>query len=294
MFQKLIAPEPLHLPAVTMEQLRSCAVEFYAYDDVPASEEEIIRRVEDADGVLLSLCTPLSENTLMHCARLKYIGLCCSLYEDESCTCHLPTVRKKGITITGVSDYGDKGVPEFVIARLTDLLHGFGDRMWRERPYELTDIPVGVLGFGATGALVARALKHFDADVSYFCRAPKPEVKDIPYMELGEMLERCDILCSCLNKNVTLLTAEALEKWTGGKILVNTSLSPSWDRVAVKKWVGEGNFLICDSLMALGDPELMTCPNVICAGKFSGGSAQGNLRLGSGVVENVRRYLEKE
>lgn len=294
MFNKLVAVEPLNLLPETEASFRKYAETFELYPTLPKNEEEIVERIKDADGVLLNLYTPLSKEVLEQCDKLKYIGLCCTLYNDESCTVHLPTAKRMGITVTGVSDYGDKGVPEFVVSALIDFLHGFSGRQWQDQPLELYGQKIGILGMGTTGGLIARALKFFEAKVCYYSRTQKAFAKEhnIPYVSLEEMLESCSIICSSLNKNVMLLDDEKLRRWSGNKILVNTGLSPSYSLDTIVEWLDGGNYLFCDSEMALGDKALLSHPNVISPLKFAGSSKQCIQRLGDGVISNIEAYLE--
>lgn len=58
------------------------------------------------------------------CPNLRYIGMCCSLYEEKSANVDIAAAREKGIVVTGVKDYGDEGVVEYVISELVRYLHG--------------------------------------------------------------------------------------------------------------------------------------------------------------------------
>ncbi len=294
MFETLTALEPLNLFDESIEAIKAYCENYVSFNDSPKDDEEILKRIKDSDGILLNVHTTLSENVLRNCPKLKYIGLCCTLYEDESCSVHLPTAREMGITVTGVSDYGDNGVPEFVIYALVDFLHGFSKDMWLDMPIELCRLNVGILGLGTTGTMVAKALSHFGANVSYHARHEKPFAKEygFEYKSLEEITESCPIICSCLNKNTVLLDDGILEKWSGNKILINTSLSPSFSSDKIKNWLDRGNHLFCDSFMALGNEELLQHKNVRCMNKFSGSSIQAIKRLGEGVVKNIENYLK--
>ena len=293
MFEHLVALEPLNLLPATVTRLRAFARRAEFFDSLPADEEALVARAADADAVLLNLYTSLPAKLLERCPRLRYVGLCCTLYEDGSCNVDLTAARSRGITVTGVSDYGDKGVPEFVVSALCDLLHGFHGVQWRELPLELTELEVGLLGLGRTGLLTAEALRFFGARVSYFSRTPKPRT-GFEYLPLPALLERCEVVCSCLNKNTDLLGGEELAGWTGGKLLLNTGLSPSFSPRHISRWLDDPtNFLVCDSEMALGDRALLGRGNVFCPGRFGGASLQCLERLGKGVADNMARFLQE-
>ena len=103
------------------------------YRDIPADDEEIVRRIGDADAALLSYTSRMGKNVIERCPNLKYIGMCCSLYSEESANVDIAYARQHGIKVLGIRDYGDKGVVEYVLHELTGLLHGFGMPMLRGR-----------------------------------------------------------------------------------------------------------------------------------------------------------------
>ena len=294
MFRKLVVLEPLHLLPETEQSFDRYARQVIRYEDIPASDEEIIRRLEDADAVLINVTSSIKAAVIARCPRLRYIGMCCSLYEDDSCSVDLKAARNSSILVTGVSDYGDEGVPEFVAAELIMLLHGFHAPAWGEEPLELTGFPIGIIGAGATGTKVAQALRFFGADLAYYSRTPKAEwdASGIPWMPLPELLQRSQAVCTCLNKFTVLLHEKEFELWGDHKILINTGLSPSYDLPAIRQWLSRGNnYLFCDSAMALGDEELKKLPGVTCPALFAGMSRQSVIRLSRKVLENLEYAL---
>lgn len=195
MLKKLVAVERLNLTPNANEEFAKRAEEYVFYDDIPSSEEEVIQRAKDADGILVNITTQITANIIEHCPNLRYIGMCCSLYDENSASVDIRCAREHSITVLGVRDYGDIGVGEYVISQLTDLLHGFHGKRWGDRPLELTGIPVGIIGMGATGQVVARSLRFFGADVTYYSRSHKPEIEaeGIAYLPLDELLQKTSV-----------------------------------------------------------------------------------------------------
>lgn len=122
MFQKIVAIEPVNLLPAAKECLHEFAKEVVLYDSLPADDEEIIRRVGDADAALISYTTRMGRKAVTGCPNLRYIGMCCSLYEEKSANVDIAAAREKGIVVTGVKDYGDEGVVEYVISELVRYL----------------------------------------------------------------------------------------------------------------------------------------------------------------------------
>ncbi len=54
-----------------LDKLNNYADNIIYYDDIPSSNEEIIKRIDDADCILLSYTTILSKDILIKCHNLK-------------------------------------------------------------------------------------------------------------------------------------------------------------------------------------------------------------------------------
>ncbi len=296
MFNKLVAVEPIGIDDASRGRLGDYARSVTLHTDRPISNAEIISRIGDADAMLVSYTTVIDGDVLRACPKLRYVGMCCSLYEPKSASVDVITAQQLGIVVKGVNDYGDDGVPEFVVSELVRLLHGVGGTMWRDSPNELRGLNIGVLGMGVTGILVARALAFFGANISYYSRTRKPEIElsdGFEYLPLDDLLRKAQIVCCCLTKNTILLNSREFELLGDGKILVNTCIGPSHDVAALEQWLRRaGNFAIGDNISAI-DPggRLISLPNVICWGFASGMTHQARQRLGRKSIENIEEFL---
>ena len=175
MFQKLVAIEPVSLVLSAEKALYSFADEVVMYSDIPAGDNEIIARIGDADAVLLSYTSQINRYILERCPTVRYIGMCCSLYSPESANVDIRYANERGITVTGIRDYGDEGVIEYVVSELVRCLHGFGQKPWKGIPREITGLKVGIVGLGKSGGMIADAMKFFGADIAYYARSEKKE-----------------------------------------------------------------------------------------------------------------------
>ena len=84
MFEKLVAIEPVGLVPEAEKELHTYAREIVMFDGVPTDDAEIAARVGDADAVLLSYTSRLNRAAMERCPNLRYVGMCCSLYSEES------------------------------------------------------------------------------------------------------------------------------------------------------------------------------------------------------------------
>ena len=297
MFEKITAIEDVSLVKSAVEDLKKYAKEVILYSDVPCSEEEIIKRIGDSDAVLVSYTSVITADIIKACPSVRYIGMCCSLYSEESANVDIAYARKKGITVYGIRDYGDRGVTEYVLHELTGILHGFYSKPYFSLPTEIYGLNVGFVGFGTSGQMTARALKYLGANVSYFCRGIKEdaEKEGMHFKDLDSLLKESQVVFCCLNKNVLLLHEHEFEVLGNGKILFNTSIGPGFDIKALEKWLeNSDNIFCCDTKAAAGntDESFFEKQNVRCPEMSAGRTAQAFELLSEKVLANIRKALE--
>ena len=292
-FRKLVAIEPVSLIPSAEQKLKEYAEEVIMYDDIPTDDDEIARRIADADAVLLSYTSRLEKPALEKCPDVKYIGMCCSLYSPESANVDIRYAQSRGITVTGIRDYGDEGVVEYVVSEIVRLFHGFGQESWEDMPREITSLKAGVVGLGKSGGMIADAMSFFGASVSYFARSEKEWAKEKGYVykPLAEVLSESEIIFCCLNKNTILLHENEFKALGNRKILFNTGLSPAWDEKPFLEWLEGDNLCYCDTIGALGGEHLLEHPKVRCMKVSTGRTRQAFDRLSEKVLANIADYL---
>lgn len=299
MFKKLVAIEPINILDKHKDELKMYAEEVILYQDMPKSDIEIINRIADADAVLLSYTSSISSYVLENVKNVKYIGMCCSLYSIESANVDIKKANELGITVTGVRDYGDEGVAEYIIHELVEFLQGYKEYKWDTIGHEITGLKCGVIGLGTSGTLIAKTLKFFKADVSYFSRTRKPHLEEelnISYKDLNSLCKESEAIFLALNKNVFLLQKEQFDLMQGKRILFNTSIGPGFNVEALKNWLKEDNhYFFGDTLATAGDESIWKLPNTFTINRSSGGKTyQAFLRLGEKVINNIKDFQSKK
>lgn len=299
MFKKLVGIEPLDLIPSAEKQLEEFAEKVILYRDIPKSNQEMVERIADADAVLLSYTSSLGKEVLEQCPKVDYIGMCCSLYSPETANVDIHYANQRGISVTGIRDYGDEGVVEYVISELVRCLHGFGmdpdgspAKPWDGIPREITGLQVGIVGLGKSGGMIADALKFFGAEISYFSRSEKEQArqKGYTFLPLKDLLAKNEVIICCLNKNTVLLHEEEFTHLGNRKILVNTGLSPAWDMAPFTRWLEGDNRCYCDTTGALGSEALLAHPKVRCMQVSVGRTRQAYIRLSEKVLANLSEY----
>lgn len=292
-FNKIVAVDNLSLIPSAYEELKKFADKIICYSAEITEDENLIEIINDAQCLLVSWDTVINKNVIENCKGLKYIGMCCSLFEGKSSNVDVKTAKDKGIMVLGVNGYGDN-VAEFAISELIRLIHGFGDKQWREREEELEGQKVGVIGVGATGELFINALNCFGSDIYYYNRSKKDDI-NAKYLELDELLKTVDIVSTHLPQNTYILNKEKLNIFGNNKIIINTSIGLTYVLEDMAEWLQhDGNFLITDRVGA-GNyiEELKKIKNVIYTDKVSARTIQMDTRLSNSVLENIKFALKE-
>ena len=289
--KKIVSIDNTRLVPETREQLKSLAEEVIFYEDYPDSKEEIETRMKDAEAVLVSWNTKIHREAIEGAKNLKYIGMCCSLYDEASANVDIQAAREQSVPVLGVKDYGDEGVSEFIISELVSLLHGFHRHQWRDFPTELTGQKLGIIGMGTLGTMLVETALHFNMEVYYYSRSRKIHVegKGAKYLPKEELLKTVDILSTHLPRNTVALVAEDFNTFGDGKILINTSLGKTYDLQGFRKWIeNPDNYAIFDvgGLEGILE-EMKSHDNVITSNSVAGFTTQAKERLSKKVLENL-------
>lgn len=299
MFEKLVIIEPINMLEIHLNKLNDVAKKVIYYKDIPNNDDEIIKRIDDADAVLLSYTSSINSYVLENCKNIKYIGMCCSLYSPESANVDIKKANELNIIVKGIKDYGDEGVAEYIIHELVEFLQGYKEYKWDNIGHEITGLKCGVIGLGTSGTLIAKTLKFFKAEVSYFSRTRKPHLEKeigIDYKDLNELCKESEAIFLALNKNVFLLQKEQFDLMKGKRILFNTSIGPGFNVEALKEWLkDENHFFFGDTLATIGDESLWKLNNTFTINRSSGGKTyQAYIRLGEKVLNNIYDFLNNK
>ena len=299
MFKQIVIIEHTGLQNWAIEKLsRYSENKIVIFDNSPKSEEETLKRIENADCVFVSWNTKLTSSILSNTKNLKYIGMCCSLYENQSSNIDIEYCEKNQITVKGIENYGDEGLVEFIISELIRLIKGLGEKQWKRNPLELKGRKIGIIGMGTTGKLLGYRLLAFGSKVFYYSRSLKPKIekKGIKYLPLKKLLESTEIISLHLPKNTTILGESEFNHFGDGKILVNTSLGLTFNKLAFDNWIkNQNNYAIFD-----GDGigkyknEFDNLENIISSDLVSGWTKEAQERLSKKVLEKVNYFLNEK
>ena len=299
-FNKITIIDNCGLTSPEIEKISTLSREpISIYNDFPETEAEIVNRISNSECVLVSWQTRISAAILKKSTSLKFIGMCCSLYDENSANVEIAEARKLGIQVKGVKDYGDEGTIEFIFAQLIYLFKGLGKQQWKSEATELTNKSIGIIGLGTLGKMVAKTATHFGMNVFYFNRSRKYEMeKDgIVYLSLNELIATCDVVTTHLPRNTILLTDQEFRNKKRNSVLINTSLGLTFEKDAFLEWIcnDKTSFAILDA-DGVGNfaNEFSKYENIITAEQFAGFTFEAKKRLSEKVLANLENYLAKK
>lgn len=296
-FQKITIIDSCGLTSPVLDQITQLSNEpIVIHNDDPADDAEILRRIADSDCILVSWRTKVNAKVIQASPKLKYIGMCCSLYDEKAANVDIEQAHKQGIVVKGVRDYGDDGTLEFIFAELIYLMKGLGNLRWQTANRELRGKTMGIIGMGTLGTMVARTARHFGMNVFYFNRSRKPDLEAVgfAFLPLNELMACCDVISTHLPKNSNILGEAEFRNKKPNSILVNTSIGLTFDKDAFVNWVKNdpASFAIFDCV-GVGDhsEEFSNYPNVIISDRSSGFTLEAQSRLSEKVLENMQGFL---
>lgn len=298
LFNKIVCLDKTNLEPWALQKLQEYSTsELQVYYDYPKDENEIIKRIGDAECIFVSWNTKVTPNIIRHSNKLRYIGMCCSLIDKTSSNVDVIEAEAHHIELRGVKDYGDEGVVEFIFSELIALAKGLKNLQWKPYCTELKGKNLGIIGFGTLGTMVANVALAFGMNVFYFSRTRKIELESekIKYLSLHALLSNVDVITMHLPRNNRILGEQEFALIKPNTVLINTSLGPTYDMEAFEQWVSHNNnFAIIDEDGAEGYQNLYEgYANILYSPKVAGMTDGAYFRLSQGVIQNFIEYLNQ-
>ncbi|WP_197318653.1 2-hydroxyacid dehydrogenase [Saccharomonospora sp. NB11] len=283
-------------------------------NEASGTEEDVIAALDDAE-VAVTQMAPFTRKVFEAAPRLKLVSVC----RGGPVNIDLAAATEAGVAVTFAPGRNAAAAAEFAIGLLlaamrristssAELLSG----TWRGDYYtyanagvELEGTTVGLVGFGAIGARVAKVLVAFGAHVlvsdPYADRAAV-EAVGAQLTDLDDLLRRSTAVS--LHARLTeetrhLISAEKLALLPHGAVLVNSARGGLLDYapLADALWSGRLGALALDVYDVEPPPAdwaLRDAPNVIATPHLGGASKQTADRAASIVAAEVGRYVRGE
>ena len=262
----------------------------------------------DADILLLGgVPASVLDHVVARAPRLRWIHSA-SAGVDRIST---PLVRERGLVVTNARGVFSRPIAEYVVMmslaiarRLPQLLELQRERTWQPlRGRELSELTVGIIGYGSIGEEVARLLEPFGCRVIATRRHPDRGAGDLANVELFGL----DDLPQVLRESHIVVVAAPLTDETAGMIgaeqlgemredgwLINIARGRLIDELALRRalesgWIGGAVLDVFSEEPLSPESPLYRTPNVIITPHTSWASDRVIERSVDLFVDNLRR-----
>jgi phosphoglycerate dehydrogenase-like enzyme len=255
-----------------------------------------------------SIPGPVLDHILARSPRLRWIHSASAGIERVA----TPAVRTREIVVTNARGVFSRPIAEYVVMmclaiarRLPQLLELGRERTWQPLVgRELSELTVGIVGFGSIGAEVARLLAPFECRViatrRHVERGPGVAggVELLGLEELGTLLRASDIVvvaAPLTDETAGLIGAAQLQEMRQDAWLINIARGRLLDELALRRaleagWIGGAVLDVFAEEPLPPDSPLYRTPNLIVTPHTSWASQLVTSRSIDLFVENLRRY----
>ncbi|TPM60912.1 oxidoreductase [Mesorhizobium sp. B2-2-4] len=274
--------------------------------------DEVVEFIGDAE-ILVTQLAPLSEGMMRRLPALKLVAVS----RGGPINIDMEAARTHGITVVNVPGRNATAVAEFTIGAIlaeTRLIRVGHEALrrgeWRGDLYradrtgrELSEMTVGVVGYGNIGTKVVRLLRAFGCHVlvsdPYVQLSAEDRNAGVELVALDDLLSRSDVVT--LHSRVTpetrgLIGKDTIVRMKPGVIFVNTARGPLVDYEALYEALVSGQ--IASAMLETfavepvpSDWPLLRLPNVTLTPHIAGASVRTVTYAAEQAAEEVRRYI---
>ena len=291
----------------------SCLEAFGEVVYYPETAPELTaERISDADIVIVNK-TVIGKEEIDSAKNLKLIALFATGYNNID----IKYAAERGIAVCNAGSYSTAAVAQQVFAYIlahasvvSEYNEDVKDGEWIRaklfsffsRPtHELAGKTLGIFGFGAIGAQVARIALAFDMRVIASTRTPKA-ADGVEFVSFERLLSESDYLtihCPLTEKTAKIFDADAFSKMKNGLYFINTARGGVIDEHALFDALNSGvlsgaaiDVLTKEPMSA--DCPLLRAPNITITPHVAWAPIETRRRLLGIVCDNISAFLAGE
>jgi D-3-phosphoglycerate dehydrogenase len=269
--------------------------------DAYPSEAALIAACQDADAILARLGV-VTARVIEAAPRLRIIAR----HGAGSDAVDLAAATRHGVVVTTTGPANAGAVAEYTFALLLALLRhipqaeaGMRAGAWARAPLigeSLQGKTLGIVGFGAVGARVARIADGFGMQVIAAAgRAAPASPKQVPVFPLRDMLRMADIVslhARLVPATQGMIDAAMIAAMKPGAVLVNTARGELVDEVALITALRSGRLsgaaLDTYAIEPLPDDSpLRRLPNVVLSPHVAGQTRDAVVKVGVAAAQAI-------
>ncbi|HIR86311.1 MAG TPA: D-2-hydroxyacid dehydrogenase [Candidatus Limivicinus faecipullorum] len=285
--------------------------ELRVFDHYTGDEEEVIRRIGDAEIVIANK-SKVTRRVIDACPNIRFIAVQATGYDPIDYV----YAREKGIPVSNVPAYGTDSVAQFAIALLLEICGHAGHHdqavhqgkwaacgdwcFWDYPMIELSGKTMGIIGFGRIGQAVGRIASALGMKVLAYNRSRSESgAKIAQYVELDELLERADVIslhCPAFPETVGIINKNTIAKMKDGVILINNSRGALVVEQDLAEALNSGKVAaaaldVVSSEPIREDNPLLRAKNCLITPHISWAPKESRQRIMDCTEENIRCFL---
>ena len=267
----------------------------------------------DAEVLLLgSVPASVLDHVVTRSSRLRWIHSAAAGVDRVTTA----VVRERGLTVTNARGVFSRPIAEYVVMmslaiarRLPQLLELQRERTWQPlRGRELSELTIGIVGYGSIGVELSRLLAPFGSRILATRRHPERGAADASNVELygldhlDEVLRASDIVvvaAPLTDETAGLIGAEQLAQMREDAWLINIARGRLIDEIALRRALQSG--WICGAVLDVfseeplaPDSPLYETPNLVITPHTSWASDRVAERTVDLFIENLRAFRAGE
>lgn len=288
----------------------NCDAEYWEQPGRP-TREEVLRRVENKEGLICLLTEKVNDELLEAAPKLKIAANVAVGFDNidvAACT-------KRGVVATNTPGVLDETTADFAWALLMAVARrlGEGDALARSGNWKGWDLDqlvgtdvwgktLGIVGFGRIGKAMARRASGFRMKVIYTdaVRATVEAEKELraEYRDMDALLAESDFISvhtPLLAETRGLFNAEKFERMKQTAFLINTSRGPVVDEAALVGALEKGKIAGAALDVFEREPAIhpgLHRPNVVLAPHIASASLETRAKMACMAAESVVATLQ--
>ncbi|MGH2380306.1 MAG: D-2-hydroxyacid dehydrogenase [Candidatus Limnocylindria bacterium] len=264
---------------------------------------------DEAEVLLLgSVPASVLDHVVARSTRLRWIHSAAAGVDRVT----TPVVRERGLVVTNARGVFSRPIAEYVVMmslavarRLPQLLELQRERTWQPlRGRELSQLTIGIVGYGSIGVELARLLRPFGCRILAIRRHPERGAGDATNVELhgldqlDDVLRASDIVvvaAPLTDETAGLIGAEQLAQMREDAWLVNIARGRLIDEIALRRalasgWIGGAVLDVFGEEPLSPDSPLYDTPNLVITPHTSWASDRVAERTVDLFIENLRAF----
>ncbi|MBO0662081.1 2-hydroxyacid dehydrogenase [Jiella sp. MQZ9-1] len=279
------------------------------------SAEATIAMIGEAE-MLVTHLAPLSRQMLEKLPKLKFVAVS----RGGPVNVDMAAAREAGVRVVNTPGRNASAVAEFtlgaIIAETRNITRGHDalrQKDWRGDLYradrtgrELSEMTVGVVGYGAIGTRVVKLLRAFGCQVlvadPYVQLSREDRDASVEHVGFDDLLTRSDVVtlhCRVSEETTAIMNADAFARMKPDATFINTARGPLVDYDALTATLQAGHLrgAMLETFAVEPVPAdwpLLALPNVTLTPHIAGASVKTVSYAAEKAAEEVRRFLAGE